>query len=282
MQVLQAEWHHIAAIHLAPACGTASKAREKKLLKWVRKGFKVPIPLRSQSKPVGVDGLADLDKVRTEMANQVYEITAKIVQFCIDNDLLCSVENPENSLFWLYPDIERLLQQFPGFHVTLANCMHGGKRNKLTKWWATKPVFADLAAPCDQKHQHAKWNPVQQGNSLVVPTAEEAAYPHLLCKRLRAILLQYATSLGAVVPQNLVEQLPSPQATSHRWVLDMLPKGKKLRPLVSEFRDYKYFLVNPSQEGVKCGSKNNRAKLQSCGLTAQQESASSLKIEPQL
>ena len=30
--------------------------------------------------------------------------------------------------------------------------------------------------------------------------------------------------------------------TSHRWVLDMLPKGKKLKPLVSEFRDYVFFL----------------------------------------
>ena len=39
MQVLQAERHRIAAIHLAPACGTASKAWEKKLLKWVNKGF---------------------------------------------------------------------------------------------------------------------------------------------------------------------------------------------------------------------------------------------------
>ena len=248
MQVLEAEQHHLAAIHLAPACGTASRAREKKLLKWVRKGFKVPIPLRSQSKPMGVDGLSNLDKLRTEMANQVYEVTAKIIQFCIDSCILCSVENPANSLFWLYPDIAKVLQQFEGFHVTFANCMHGGKRNKLTKWWATKPVFADLEASCDQKHQHAKWNPVQQGDTLVFPTAEEAAYPHLLCKRVIAIILRYVTALGATMPQDLHEQLPSAQVTSHRWVLDMLPKGKKLRPLVSEFKDYKYFLVHPSQE----------------------------------
>ena len=32
MEVLQSEKHRIAAVHLAPACGTASKAREKKLL----------------------------------------------------------------------------------------------------------------------------------------------------------------------------------------------------------------------------------------------------------
>lgn len=43
MQVLASEADRIAAVHLAPACGTASKAREKKLLSWVRKGFKVPV-----------------------------------------------------------------------------------------------------------------------------------------------------------------------------------------------------------------------------------------------
>ena len=148
----------------------------------------------------------------------------------------------------MYPDIEKLLQNFPGFHVTFANCMHGGKRNKLTKWWATKPVFSDLAVLCDQKHQHAKWNPVQQGNSLTFPTAEEAAYPHLLCKRVIATILQYVTALGAAMPQDMGEQLPSSHVTSHRWVLDMLPRGQKLKPVVSEFRDYKHFLVNPSQE----------------------------------
>ena len=42
-----------------------------------------------------------------------------------------------------------------------------------------------------------------------------------------------------------------PVTTSHRWILDMLPKGKKLKPLVSEFRDYIYFLnaVNCDPEG---------------------------------
>ena len=49
-------------------------------------------------------------------------------------------------------------------------------------------------------------------------------------------------------PETLMEQLPSTHVTSHRWVLDMLPKGKKLRPLVSEFQFYKFFLTNPSQE----------------------------------
>ena len=63
MEVLEVEKHRIVALHLAPACGTASKAREKKLVSWAKKGFKIPKPLRSAQKPMGVDGLAGLDKI---------------------------------------------------------------------------------------------------------------------------------------------------------------------------------------------------------------------------
>lgn len=248
MQVLESEKGRIAAVHLAPACGTASKAREKKLLKWVRKGFKVPKPLRSAAKPMGVDHLTGLDKVRTELANQVYEATAHIIEFCIRESILCSLENPENSLFWLYPAIAKILDSFGGYSISFSNCMHGGKRNKLTKWWSSKAVFAELAVLCDNSHQHAKWNPIQKGNSLTFPTAEEAAYPPLLCQRVVALVLDYVTSLGAIQQRTLEEQLPHHNITSHRWILDMLPRGKKLRPLVSEFRDYKTFLSHPSED----------------------------------
>jgi hypothetical protein len=51
--LLETEKDRILAIHLAPACGTASKAREKKLVSFRNKGFKVPVPLRSKAKPNG-------------------------------------------------------------------------------------------------------------------------------------------------------------------------------------------------------------------------------------
>ena len=238
MEVLHVERHRIVAVHLAPACGTASKAREKKLVSWAKKGFKIPKPLRSAEKPMGVDGLEGLDKIRTEAANQTYAATARIVRFCAQHDILCSVENPENSLFWLFPDMSSAMMEIKGFSISFHNCMHGGKRKKLTKWWSTKDVFAELQSLCDGKHQHAQWNPVQQGSALQFPTAEEAAYPQLLCKRIAAILLKYAISKGALQVDTLENQVTSTVSTSHRWILDMLPKGKKLKPLVSEFQSY--------------------------------------------
>jgi hypothetical protein len=135
-----------------------------------------------------------------------------------------------------------------GFSISFHNCMHGGRRKKLTKWWSTHDVFSELQSLCDEKHQHAQWNPIQQGSALQYPTAEEAAYPHLLCKRVAAIVHQYAISNGALQVETLGNQVATTASTSHRWILDMLPKGKKLKPLVSEFQGYCFFLVNPSQE----------------------------------
>ena len=102
IDLLHVEKDRIVAVHLAPACGTASRAREKKLTSLAKQGYKIPGPLRSQTKPMGLDGLEGLDKVRTETANIVYAATAKLVKVCISLGILCSVENPENSLFLVF------------------------------------------------------------------------------------------------------------------------------------------------------------------------------------
>ena len=48
IDILHTEKDRILAVHLAPACGTASRAREKKLTSLANQGFKIPGPLRSQ------------------------------------------------------------------------------------------------------------------------------------------------------------------------------------------------------------------------------------------
>ena len=246
LELIETEHKRVLAVHLAPACGTASRAREKKLSNLARKGFKIPVPLRSKEKPMGLDGLQGTDKLRTESANIVYSATATIVKLCQKLDLLCSIENPANSLFWFFPEIEALLDS--GYSVSFHNCMHGGSRNKLTTWWSTKDVFSELGVLCDGKHDHAKWNPVPQGTNLSFPTAEEAAYPMLLCKRLVAVFVAYAMRMGASAPSTLSEQLPMDHGTSHRWVIDMLPKGKRMKPLVSEFQAYKQFAIEAATD----------------------------------
>lgn len=89
---------------------------------------------------------------------------------------------------------------------------------------------------------------MQQGKHLIFPSAEEGG------KRVTALIVKHVLKLGAVQQEILSDQLPTPQITSHRWVLDMLPKGKKMKPFVSEFQSYKFFLVNPSMAPF---SRNN-------------------------
>ena len=126
--------------------------------------------------------------------------------------------------------------------------MHGGRRKKLTQWWANKDTYTSLGVICHDEHTHAPWTPQMTQAGLVFPTAEEAAYPVTLCKRVAAILVQLATSCGANQPLNLEQQLKQQSSTSHRWILDMLPRGKKFKPLVSEFSSYIHVLVKTFQD----------------------------------
>ena len=244
--LIKHEAHRVIAVHLAPACGTASKAREKRLHSLQRQGFKIPKPLRSREQPMGLDGLSGLDKCRTEQANMVYERTAQVVDLCNQLNILCSVENPQNSLFWEFPDIKAATKD--GVFTVFHSCMHGGRRKKLTQWWANKDTYTSLGLICHDEHTHAPWTPQMTPAGLVFPTAEEAAYPVTLCKRVAAILVQLAISCGANQPLDLEQQLKQRSSTSHRWILDMLPRGKKFKPLVSEFSSYIHVLVKTFQD----------------------------------
>ena len=70
------------------------------------------------------------------------------------------------------------------------------------------------------------------------PTAEETAYPTLLCERLVGIVKAECFALGALQSQDLSTQKESCEISTNRFLLDMLPRGKKYRPLVSEYEHY--------------------------------------------
>ena len=135
-----------------------------------------------------------------------------------------------------------------GIYTAFHSCMHGGRRKKLTQWWANKQTYASLGVLCQDEHVHAPWTPQVTSKGLISPTAEEASYRITLCKRVAAILAQFAMSRGASHPVNLEQQLKQQSSTSHRWILDMLPRGKKFKPLVSEFSSYNHVLVKTFQD----------------------------------
>ena len=104
-------------------------------------------------------------------------------------------------------------------------------------------MFQSLHLLCDQKHQHASWAPyIDEHGRQVFPTASEAAYPELLCTRVACILKAEALKAGFTFPTTLVDQLESEPHAAKRQIFTTQPRGKRLRPLVSEFQAYKSIL----------------------------------------
>lgn len=187
LEYLEANKDRLVWVHFAPPCGTASQARSKPLATFEARGLPVPKSLRS-CQPCGVDGLDGADKIRAETANQIYANTTLLRRALIQWQVLCSIENPETCLFWLVPEVRQLLAEVGGYKCIFDNCSRGGQRKKSTCWWASEPVFMELALTCDGSHPHAAWVPRVVDGYLVFPTQQEAAYPQLLCERLASIL----------------------------------------------------------------------------------------------
>ena len=238
MEIISAEKNNIAWLHFAPACGTASRAREKRLPKLEGVGVAVPQPLRSGQFPRGLPGLKGLDAIRVDAANAVYANTCKIIRHAMLYNLCCTIENPDNSLFWWFPDVVALIQDFGGYFVVFHNCCHGGLPQNVTKIWATHDWFESLHALCQNDHFHLDWKPVfdpTKKSTVKFPTSSEAAYPFLLCKRLVDAVRKALLQKGAQDVVSSHQQLEHQETTAHFFLLGTLPRGKKFKPLVSEY-----------------------------------------------
>ena len=189
LEIIQYERDRIALVFIAPPCGTASLARKRKLFKWARKGFKIPVPLRNAQFPDMLPGLRSLDKKKVELANQLYAQVTRISIMCISLGLLVVIENPVTSLYWLTSFFLELKAYCSGHNVDFHSCCHGGQRPKHTRFWVSQQVFRQLSMFCDGSHWHKPWTPKRVGNRLHFTTADEAAYPPLLCQRLMRALL---------------------------------------------------------------------------------------------
>ena len=140
----------IALIHLAPPCGTASRARGKRLRFLKDHGIKEPRPLRDDVHPDGFAHLQGSDKLRTELANLLYENTVRIAQAAIEMHIAVTIENPANSLMWKTSPFVNLFREHPELKfVSFHNCAHGGARDKLTSFATNVSWFQSLELRCD-------------------------------------------------------------------------------------------------------------------------------------
>ena len=126
------EADNIAAVWIAPSCGTASRARERKVPQLRRFGIAEPIPLRSKTQPDQIDGLEGTNKLKVEKANMLYDAVEQIAQTTCRAQIFTAIENPGNSHYWVTTPMQNLVQEFGDKFVSFHNCCHGGECDKLT------------------------------------------------------------------------------------------------------------------------------------------------------
>lgn len=238
----------IAAVHMGPPCGTASRARDRPLSIEARKQrIRRPQPLRSAKFPEGLPGLRWRDRARVQSANKVYEFCALVAKRCSELNVPWAIENPANSWFWSMPAIKELSRLKGTRDVLYDACMHGGSRKKATKLRVNFAEAEALALRCDMQHNHLPWSFDKDKG---FATASEAEYHHVLCTRLAACFAEAARSRG----WNIV---PAAKATSHKRISAAIaaqrqPKRSKTGPLVPEFKHVVHLVGTTTvQEGQK-------------------------------
>jgi hypothetical protein len=174
----------------------------------------IPVPLRSETQPDQLDGLDGTNKIKVEKANQLYSAVEQITRTACKACIFTGIENPGNSHYWGTTPMANIIEEFGSKYVTFHNCCHGGCRDKLTAVWVNDDWIDSLESRCDKSHEHKSWKVTISKQKVHFPTAEEAAYPILLCKRIVALLVQYAVSHGAEQPETLDEEIPKTTNTA--------------------------------------------------------------------
>ena len=122
-------------------------------------------------------------------------------------------------------------QWFSRLRKTLFHaCMHGSQRNKQTSILAPGGLFDDLEASCDGQHIHLPREIKPAGRGLSFATADEAAYPALLCSRMARLLRLHAETLNITLETSISFSKQSKHALGHQTV-----SAKQLVPEFSHF-----------------------------------------------
>ena len=251
----------LAYVHFAPPCGTASRARERRI-PGLRGGG--PPPLRSADHPRGVPDLEvhlprAARKVRS--ANLIYDLVARFARELCLRQVPWTLENPWDSLFWYLANIIDLLS-YGAADIFFQHCMHGGERDKKTRLRAFPPTFFEsLAAMCSRDHTHKPWGVDTRTGEFA--TAGERVYPHLLCSRLAAAAAAAAasttdhplaspsrqTTFPTSLPQHVPPALPPDGGTGQlsrvRAAAARQPRGCKTPHIVPMFKERRVMSIMP-------------------------------------
>ena len=212
-------------VHFAPPCGTSSRAR---LIQ--RKGRWNPPILRTEKFPDGLPGLSGTLAARVHSANELYQVTCDLAEFCLQKQKYFSIENPGRSFMWRTKPFLKFCQKISLQEVFFHHCRYGSARRKLTKFLHNVPSFQQLESFCDNQHQHEPWGQDPAGHWR---TSEETTYPWQLC---RAIATKLALQLeqDGYCCSHPVFALQEASLNTMRATTDIQPR-RGLPPMVSEF-----------------------------------------------
>ena len=225
------------SIHLGLPCGTCSRAREKALPAHLRDKYNAPQPLRDSENLLGFPRLQGSDLAKTTSANALYRFAVRLLFICWKLQISPSIENPTRS--WLWALLVLLVEElgvtdfthwFLRLHKTSFHaCMHGS-RNKQTSLLAPTGLYDRLEATCDGQHYHLPWEIRPSGRGLAFATADEAAYPPLLCSRMASMLQVLAETLNITLQKEVSFSRKSKHAMGLQTV--------SAPPLVPEFSHF--------------------------------------------
>ena len=234
-------------IHLAPVCGTASKARE------IPAGPFAPRPLRSSDFPEGFETLSGIDALRVEAANALYSRACEIFRRGSELGKILTLENPSNSYFWITKWWLRVQAELDVFASDFQVCMYGGPRPKWTKLAANFESIQSLNISCDNSHTHAAWGKTFNSEGKQVwATSTEAQYPRKMCVALTTCVLQLLQDLGVdMPPSTLTDAEAALSSQMYRVATHLQPSRKKLPPFVPEYSSFLTVFVTTLSE-VPC------------------------------
>ena len=219
----------LAAVHLAPPCGTSSAARR------IYAGPGSPQPLRSALHPDGLPGLSFFNRQRVATANKLYRFSAEVILACQENRVIWSLENPESSLFWITSPVLSVWKALRShiFHGTFDSCVYGGARKKATTFWSNCQSVSDLSLRCHPRlgHVHLPWGRQASGWS----TAEEAAYPPILCRHWASLVTEDLSRRGRLADFSSAQGSVR-YAAAERASLGLFPKATHAPVVVDPFQ----------------------------------------------
>lgn len=245
-------------LHSAPPCGTASRARERRLKKALKKalqkkGAREPKPLRSSLYPEGLPNLGPTDAKRVKASNNIYRNIVKLTEIVLEAGGYVCMENPLRSYLWETKWFLRLQKKFGLFAVNFQQCMHGGRRDKWSTFYTNADWLQCLALSCDNSHSHAPWGVTFEGGRYRFNTSEEAEYPSLLCSRYSDAALQAALERKVQQDINTITKKRK-HDQRNMAAAGRQPRGNRHPELIPEFKECRHVAwpFSPPQKLPRC------------------------------